>query len=260
VTVRWVRLTKQQIAVQLRELADRFGILVVFKGSFDKANRTSALSYRGPGLYEGLRILSKVRAETGLPVLTDIHESAQASEVALVVDVLQTPACLARQTDLIEAAAGSGKPVHLKKAQFMAPVDMAFVLDKARRAAAAAGHDPDRFLLCERGTNFGYHDLVVDFRGLQQMADLGAPVVFDATHSFQRSGKGAGGVSSDQPHCIPALVRAATAVGISGLFLETHPNPVNALSDGPNSWPLDQLSRLVEQALAIDGLVKNRSL
>ncbi|MEP9360963.1 3-deoxy-8-phosphooctulonate synthase [Sphingomonas sp. KR3-1] len=243
------------VATMLAAIAERLGILVIFKASFDKANRTSQASFRGPGLDAGLAILAKVRAETGLPILTDVHETWQVAPVAQVVDVLQTPAFLARQTDLIEAAAQSGRPVNIKKAQFMAPGDMARVLDKAERAAARAGLDTGRFLLCERGTSFGYNNLVNDMRGLDIMASTGAPVVFDATHSVQLPG-GQGDKSGGERRFVPLLSRAAVACGIAGLFLETHPDPDQALSDGPNAWPLAQLEPLLERLLAIDTLVK----
>lgn len=244
-----------EVATPLAAMAERLGILVVFKASFDKANRTSEASFRGPGLDAGLAILAKVRAETGLPVLTDVHETWQVAPVAQVVDMLQTPAFLARQTDLIEAVARSGRPANLKKAQFMAPGDMAHVLDKAARAAGAAGFDSDRFLLCERGTSFGYNNLVNDMRGLAVMAGAGAPVVFDATHSVQLPG-GRGDRSGGDRRFVPLLSRAAVAAGIAGLFLETHPDPDQALSDGPNSWPLDRLEPLLARLLALDSLVK----
>lgn len=235
-----------KVAENLRALADRTGMLVVFKASFDKANRSAATSYRGCGLDEGLKVLAKVRSETGLPVITDVHEPAQVGPVAEVVDMLQTPAFLARQTDLIAAAAASGRPVNIKKAQFMAPGDMIQVIAKARAAAQAAGTDPDNFLACERGTSFGYGNLVVDMRSLVQMRATGCPVVFDATHSVQLPG--ANGTSSGgQREFVEPLARAAVAVGVAGLFMETHPDPANALSDGPNAIPLDALSQLVDR-------------
>ncbi|MDF0490366.1 3-deoxy-8-phosphooctulonate synthase [Sphingomonas sp. H39-1-10] len=243
------------VAAQLRALADRLGLLVVFKGSFDKANRTSSASYRGPGIDEGLAILAKVRCETGLPVLTDIHEPRQAAAVAEVADILQTPAFLARQTDLIAAAARSGRPVNIKKAQFMAPTDMAPVLGKAREAAREAGLDENRFLLCERGTSFGYNRLVNDMTGLAVMAETGAPIVFDATHSVQSPG-GLGTSSGGDRRFVPLLARAAVAAGVAGLFLETHPDPDKALSDGPNSWPLHRLDAVVTQLVTLDRAVK----
>lgn len=244
-----------EVADTLAAMAERLGILVIFKASFDKANRTSAASFRGPGLEEGLEILARIRVATGLPVLTDVHEAWQVAPVAQVADVLQTPAFLARQTDLIAAVARSGRPVNIKKGQFMAPGDMAQVLDKAMRAATEAGLDADRFLLCERGSSFGYNNLVNDMRGLAIMADTGAPVVFDATHSVQLPG-GQGDRSGGERRFVPLLSRAAIACGIAGLFLETHPDPDNALSDGPNSWPLAQLEPLIERLLALDALVK----
>ena len=235
-----------KVAENLRALADRTGMLVVFKASFDKANRSAATSYRGCGLDEGLKVLAKVRSETGLPIITDVHEPAQVGPVAEVVDMLQTPAFLARQTDLIAAAAASGRPVNIKKAQFMAPGDMIQVIAKARAAAKAAGTDPDNFLACERGTSFGYGNLVVDMRSLVQMRATGCPVVFDATHSVQLPG--ANGTSSGgQREFVEPLARAAVAVGVAGLFMETHPDPANALSDGPNAIPLEALSQLVDR-------------
>ena len=242
-------------AEQLRALADRLGILLIYKSSFDKANRSSGRSFRGPGLHEGLRILEKVRAETSLPVLTDVHREDQVMAVAQVVDVLQTPAFLARQTDFITAVAASGRPVNIKKAQFMAPADMRNVVIKARDAAQAAGHDPDNFLLCERGASFGYNNLVSDMRSLPIMAETGCPVVFDATHSVQLPG-GQGDRSGGERRFVPILARAAVAAGVSGVFLETHPDPDHALSDGPNAWPLDRLPALLEELIAIDAVVK----
>ncbi|AOR77475.1 3-deoxy-8-phosphooctulonate synthase [Novosphingobium sp. 11B] len=243
------------VAETLAGVAERLGILLIFKSSFDKANRSSDQSFRGLGMDEGLRILEKVRAETGLPVITDVHESAQVSAVAQVVDVLQTPAFLARQTDFIAAVAASGKPVNIKKAQFMAPADMKQVVAKARNAATAAGHDPDAFLLCERGTSFGYNTLVSDMRGLAIMADTGCPVVFDATHSVQQPG-GLGERSGGQREYVPLLARAAVAAGVAGVFTETHPDPDAALSDGPNALPLDQFEEVWTRLLAIDAVVK----
>lgn len=244
------------IADTLAEIARRHRLLVIFKGSFDKANRTSAASYRGPGIDDGLEILARVTRETGLPVLTDVHEPGQVAAVAEVADVLQTPALLARQSDLIAAVARSGRLANLKKGQFMAPADMAHVLDKARRAAQEAALDPDRFLLCERGVSFGYNNLVTDLRSLAIMAETGAPVVFDATHSVQSPG-GLGARSGGDRRHIPLLCRGAVAAGIAGLFLETHPKPDEALSDGPNSWPLDRLDALVGELVALDAVVKD---
>ncbi len=245
-------------AETLRGIADRLGILLIYKSSFDKANRSAGSAYRGLGMEEGLRILEKVRAETGLPVLTDVHDVHQVKPVAEVVDVLQTPAFLARQTDLIEAVATSGKPANIKKGQFMAPGDMVNVIDKTRAAAArdGMGHPPV-MMACERGASFGYHNLVVDMRGLAIMRDAGAPVVFDATHSVQLPG-GNGTSSGGQREFVPVLSRAAVAVGVSGVFMETHPDPANAKSDGPNAWPLDQLEELLKTLLAVDALVKER--
>ncbi|PTR10410.1 MULTISPECIES: 3-deoxy-8-phosphooctulonate synthase [unclassified Novosphingobium] len=243
------------IAETLAGVADRLGLLLIFKASFDKANRSSDKSFRGLGIDEGLRILEKVRAQTGLPVITDVHEAAQVAAVASVVDVLQTPAFLARQTDFIAAVAASGKPVNIKKAQFMAPADMQQVVNKARNAASAAGHDPDAFLLCERGTSFGYNTLVSDMRGLAIMADTGCPVVFDATHSVQQPG-GLGERSGGQREFVPLLARAAVAAGVAGVFMETHPDPDKALSDGPNALPLADFEELWKRLLAIDAVVK----
>ena len=244
-------------AEALAGMARRLGVLLIYKSSFDKANRSSGRSFRGPGLEEGLRILDKVRAQTGLPVLTDVHEPAQVPMVAEVTDVLQTPAFLARQTDFIAAVAASGRPVNIKKAQFMAPRDMAQVVAKARDAAAAAGLEPDRFTLCERGASFGYNNLVSDMRSLPIMAETGCPVVFDATHSVQLPG-GAGDSSGGERKFVPLLARAAVAAGVAGVFLETHPDPDRALSDGANAWPLGELEPLLERLVAIDALVKRR--
>lgn len=244
-------------AEALKKIADRLGVLLIYKSSFDKANRSSGRSFRGLGMDEGLRILAKVRAEVGLPVLTDVHTAEQAGPVAEVADMLQTPAFLARQTDFIEAVAASGKPVNLKKAQFMAPGDMGNVVNKARDAAIAAGRDPDSFTVCERGVSFGYNNLVSDMRSLAIMQDTGCPVVFDATHSVQLPG-GQGDRSGGQREFVPVLARAAVGAGVAGLFMETHPDPDQALSDGPNAWPLDQLEPLLRQLLAIDAVVKNR--
>ncbi|MBO9579660.1 MAG: 3-deoxy-8-phosphooctulonate synthase [Sphingobium sp.] len=244
-----------RIGEELRAIADRHHLLVIFKGSFDKANRTSIASYRGPGMDEGLRILDEVRAATGLPTITDVHEPGQIAAVSASVDMLQTPAFLARQTDLILAAARSGRPVNFKKAQYMAPADMANVLEKARTAAREAVLPDDRFLLCERGTSFGYNTLVNDMRGLAIMAETGAPVVFDATHSVQKPGS-AGNASGGERQFVPVLARAAVAAGVGGLFLETHPEPDKALSDGPNAWPLDQLELLIAGLLRIDEATK----
>jgi 2-dehydro-3-deoxyphosphooctonate aldolase (KDO 8-P synthase) len=244
------------IAGRLRAMAERLGVLLIYKSSFDKANRSSGNSFRGPGIEEGLRILEKVRNETGLPVLTDVHAEDQVKAVAEVVDVLQTPAFLARQTDFIAAVAASGKPVNIKKGQFLAPGDMVHVVNKARAAAAAAGVPTDNFLVCERGASFGYNNLVSDMRSLAIMQETGCPVVFDATHSVQLPG-GQGDRSGGQREFVPVLARAAVGAGISGLFMETHPDPDQALSDGPNSWPLDRLEPLLERLVAIDAVVKD---
>ena len=242
-------------AETLKGIADKLGILLFFKSSFDKANRSSGTSFRGPGIDEGLRILAKVRAEIGVPVLTDVHDIPQIGPVAEVVDMLQTPAFLARQTDFIQAVASAGKPVNIKKAQFMAPHDMTNVVDKARAASIAAGGDGGNILVCERGASFGYNNLVSDMRGLAIMRETGCPVVFDATHSVQLPG-GQGTSSGGQREHVPVLSRAAVASGISGLFMETHPDPANAMSDGPNAWPLDRMERLLTTLLAIDRTVK----
>ena len=244
------------IAFRMKEITDKLGIPYLFKASFDKANRTSGKSFRGPGLKEGLRILSEVKAKVGVPVLTDVHTEAEVPEVAAVVDMLQTPAFLCRQTDFIHACAKSGKPVNIKKGQFLAPHDMVNVVKKAREAALEAGLDPESFTVCERGATFGYGNLVSDMRSLAIMRETGAPVVFDATHSVQLPG-GNGMSSGGDRRFVPVLARAATAVGVAGLFMETHPTPEKALSDGPNSVPLDRMEELLTQLKAIDGLVKS---
>src|SRR3954471_12160888 len=244
-------------AERLKAITGKLGIHFIFKSSFDKANRSSDRSYRGPGMDEGLRILEKVKNELDLPVLTDVHDIPQIAPVAEVVDVLQTPAFLARQTDFIQAVAASGKPVNIKKAQFMAPADMANVVDKARAAARAGGIAEEVILVCERGASFGYNNLVSDMRSLVIMRETGCPVVFDATHSVQLPG-GQGTSSGGQREFIPALARAAVAAGISGLFMETHPDPANAQSDGPNAWPLDRMERLLTTLVELDRLVKQR--
>ncbi|WP_347303261.1 3-deoxy-8-phosphooctulonate synthase [Croceibacterium sp. TMG7-5b_MA50] len=245
------------IAEHLADVARRTGVLLVFKASFDKANRSSDSSFRGLGMEEGLRVLAKVRQETGLSIITDVHDAAQVAPVAEVVDVLQTPAFLARQTDFIAAVAASGRPVNIKKAQFMAPGDMAQVVKKARNAALAAGVEQDAFMLCERGTSFGYNTLVSDMRGLAIMAQTGCPVVFDATHSVQQPG-GLGERSGGQREYVPLLARAAVAAGVAGLFAETHPDPEQALSDGPNALPMNEFEPLLTRLLAIDAVVKDR--
>jgi len=242
-------------AERLQAITDKLGILFFFKSSFDKANRSSDKSFRGPGIDEGLKILAKVRSEIGVPVLTDVHDIPQIAPVAEVVDVLQTPAFLARQTDFIHAVAASGKPVNIKKAQFMAPHDMKNVVEKARSAAQAAGINEDTIMVCERGASFGYNNLVSDMRGLAIMRETGCPVVFDATHSVQLPG-GQGTSSGGQREHVPVLARAAVAAGISGLFMETHPDPSKALSDGPNAWPLDRMESLLTTLVNLDRTVK----
>ena len=242
-------------AERLKVVADQLGIFFIFKSSFDKANRSSDKSYRGPGMEEGLRILAKVREEIGVPVLTDVHDIPQIGPVAEVVDVLQTPAFLARQTDFIHAVAASGKPVNIKKAQFMAPHDMVNVVDKARNAAQASGVNEDTIMVCERGASFGYNNLVSDMRSLAIMRETGCPVVFDATHSVQLPG-GQGTSSGGQREFVPVLARSAIAAGVSGLFMETHPDPPSAKSDGPNAWPLDRMEPLLETLVALDRTVK----
>jgi len=244
-------------AERLKAITDKLGILLIFKSSFDKANRSSDKSFRGPGMDEGLRILEKVRAELGLPILTDVHDIPQIAPVAEVVDVLQTPAFLARQTDFIHAVAASGKPVNIKKAQFMAPHDMTNVVDKARNAARAAGVNDPSIMVCERGVTFGYNNLVSDMRSLAIMRETGCPVVFDATHSVQLPG-GHGTSSGGQREFVPVLARAAVATGVSGLFMETHPDPAQAMSDGPNAWPLDRMESLLTTLVELDRLVKQR--
>lgn len=242
-------------AETLKGIADRLGIFLIFKSSYDKANRSSDKSFRGPGMEEGLRILEKVRDKVGVPILTDVHDIPQIAPVAEVVDVLQTPAFLARQTDFIHAVAASGKPVNIKKAQFMAPHDMVNVVDKARNAAQAAGINEDTIMVCERGASFGYNNLVSDMRSLAIMRETGCPVVFDATHSVQLPG-GQGTSSGGQREFVPVLARAAVATGISGLFMETHPDPANAKSDGPNAWPLDRMEPLLKTLVELDRTVK----
>ncbi|GAA4005741.1 3-deoxy-8-phosphooctulonate synthase [Sphingomonas humi] len=239
-----------RVADELARLAAKFDMLIIFKSSFDKANRTSSTSFRGVGLNQGLAILDKVRRETGLPILTDVHTPEQVRAASDVVDVLQTPAFLARQTDLIEAAAASGRPVNYKKAQFMAPADVKPMIAKARAAAAAAGLADPLFMVCERGTSFGYNNLVVDMRSLVLMRDAGCPVVFDATHSVQLPG-GMGDRSGGQREFVHPLARAAVAVGVSGLFMECHPDPDQALSDGPNAVPLAQMEGIVSDLLRL---------
>src|SRR3954463_11111436 len=246
-------------AERLKGITGKLGVHFIFKSSFDKANRSSDKSYRGPGMDEGLRILEKVRASLDVPVLTDVHDIPQIAPVAEVVDVLQTPAFLARQTVFIHAVAASGKPVNVKKAQFMAPHDMKNVVDKARNAAKAAGVNAETIMVCERGVSFGYNNLVSDMRSLAIMRETGCPVVFDATHSVQLPG-GQGTVSGGQREFVPVLARAAVATGVAGVFMETHPNPEKALSDGPNAWPLNRMKALLETLKALDELVKSRGL
>jgi 2-dehydro-3-deoxyphosphooctonate aldolase (KDO 8-P synthase) len=244
-------------AEKLKRIAEKLGIMFIFKSSYDKANRSSDKSFRGLGMDEGLRILAKVREELDVPVLTDVHDIPQIEPVAQAVDVLQTPAFLARQTDFIHAVAASGKPVNIKKAQFMAPHDMVNVVDKARSAAQAAGVNEETIMVCERGASFGYNNLVSDMRSLAIMRETGCPVVFDATHSVQLPG-GHGTSSGGQREFVPVLARAAVASGISGLFMETHPDPANAKSDGPNAWPLDRMESLLTTLVELDRTVKQR--
>ncbi|HMR69612.1 MAG TPA: 3-deoxy-8-phosphooctulonate synthase [Rubrivivax sp.] len=250
---------QMDVAGELAETARALGIAFVFKSSYDKANRSSGASFRGPGMGPGLEILAKVRREIGVPVLTDVHTEAEVPGAAAVADVLQTPAFLCRQTDFIRAVARSGRPVNIKKGQFLAPQDMVNVVDKARAAAREAGLSEDRFLVCERGASFGYHNLVVDMRGLAIMRATGAPVVFDATHSVQLPG-GQGTSSGGQREFVPVLARAAVGAGVAGLFMETHPDPAQALSDGPNAVPLKHMMALLEQLVALDRVVKSQPL
>ena len=242
------------IAGTLKEITGSLGIPFIYKSSFDKANRTSGSSFRGLGMEKGLAILAKVRKEVGVPVLTDVHDISEIASVAAVVDVMQTPAFLCRQTDFIRACAQSGKPINFKKGQFLSPHEMLNVIQKARDAAAEA-NVPDQFMVCERGASFGYNNLVSDMRSLAILRQTQAPVVFDATHSVQLPG-GQGGSSGGQREFVPVLARAAIAVGISGLFMETHPDPAKALSDGPNAVPLNRMKELLESLVAIDAVVK----
>lgn len=244
------------IAGKMKEITDRLGIPYIFKASYDKANRSSDASFRGLGMEKGLQILEKVREQIGVPVVTDVHTAEEVPAVAAVVDVLQTPAFLCRQTDFITACAVSGKPVNIKKGQFLAPHDMKQVVMKARHAAQKAGLSEDRFMVCERGASFGYNNLVSDMRSLAIMRECDAPVVFDATHSVQLPG-GQGTSSGGQREFVPVLARAAVAVGVSGLFMETHPNPACAKSDGPNAVPLNRMEELLETLVALDKVVKN---
>lgn len=239
------------VAGRMKEICARLRVPYIFKASYDKANRSSGKSVRGPGMEQGLRYLAEVRRQTGVPVLTDVHAVEDVAAVAAVVDVLQTPAFLCRQTDFIHAVASSGKPVNIKKGQFLAPGDMKNVVEKAREVNGGA----DNIMVCERGVSFGYNNLVSDMRSLAIMRETGCPVVFDATHSVQLPG-GQGTVSGGQREFVPVLARAAVAVGISGLFMETHPCPEKAFSDGPNSWPLDRMESLLKTLVALDRSVK----
>src|SRR5437868_6618306 len=243
------------VAGRLKETCAALSVPFIFKSSYDKANRSSSQSFRGLGMKEGLRILSEVKRQVGVPVLTDVHTEAEIPEVAKVVDVLQTPAFLCRQTDFIRAVAQSGKPVNIKKGQFLAPHDMKNVIDKARAAAQEKGLPQDSFMACERGASFGYNNLVSDMRSLAIMRETAAPVVFDATHSVQLPG-GQGTSSGGQREFVPVLARAAIAVGVAGIFMETHPDPARALSDGPNAVPLKHMKALLETLLALDRVTK----
>ncbi|MFZ5484673.1 MAG: 3-deoxy-8-phosphooctulonate synthase [Pseudomonadota bacterium] len=238
-------------AGQLKDMCAALNVPFIYKSSFDKANRSSGTSYRGPGMAAGLRILAEVKKQIGVPVLTDVHEDTPLAEVAEVVDVLQTPAFLCRQTNFIQNVARAGRPVNIKKGQFLAPWDMKNVVDKAKATGNA------QIMVCERGVSFGYNTLVSDMRGLAIMRETGCPVVFDATHSVQQPG-GQGTCSGGQREFVPVLARAAVAAGVSGLFAETHPDPAKALSDGPNAWPLDKMRELLETLKEIDVLVKQR--
>ena len=239
----------------LKEITSSLGIPFIFKSSYDKANRSSGTTFRGPGMHKGLEILAKVKHELGVAILTDVHSEADIAIVAAVVDVLQTPAFLCRQTDFITAVAQSGKPVNIKKGQFLAPGDMKNVIDKARAAAREKGLSEDRFMACERGASFGYNNLVSDMRSLAIMRETHAPVVFDATHSVQLPG-GNGTSSGGQREMVPVLARAAVAVGVAGLFMETHPDPAKAMSDGPNAVPLKHMKALLETLLDLDRVTK----
>jgi 2-dehydro-3-deoxyphosphooctonate aldolase (KDO 8-P synthase) len=250
---------QMDVAGRLKEIAAALGIPFIFKSSYDKANRSSGSSFRGPGMERGLEILAKVRRELGVPVLTDVHSEDEVARVAEVVDVLQTPAFLCRQTDFIRAVAQSGKPVNIKKGQFLAPGDMKNVIQKARDAAREKGLPDDVFMACERGASFGYNNLVSDMRSLAIMRETGAPVVYDATHSVQLPG-GQGTSSGGQREFVPVLARAAIAVGVSGVFMETHPDPAKALSDGPNAVPLKHMRALLEQLASLDRVVKAQPL
>ena len=242
-----------EIAANLKEISERLSINLIFKASFDKANRSSTESFRGPGIEAGLRALAEVKRQLGLPVLTDVHEDTPLAEVAEVVDVLQTPAFLCRQTNFIVNVAAQGKPVNIKKGQFLSPWEMGNVVNKAR----STGNDA--IMVCERGFTFGYNNLVSDMRALAILRETGAPVVFDATHSVQLPG-GQGASSGGQREFVPVLARAAIASGVAGVFMETHPDPANALSDGPNAWPLDRMEELLTTLIDIDRVVKSRPL
>jgi 2-dehydro-3-deoxyphosphooctonate aldolase (KDO 8-P synthase) len=245
-----------EVAGRLNEACTALGIPLIYKGSFDKANRSSGSSQRGVGIDVGLKILDEVRRQIKVPVLTDVHEESQVAQVASVVDVLQTPAFLCRQTDFIRAVAQSGKPVNIKKGQFLAPWDMKNVIDKARAAAAEVGLSQDRFMACERGVSFGYNNLVADMSCLAEMRKSGAPVVFDVTHSVQKPG-GLGASSGGAREMVPVLARAGVAAGVAGLFMETHPKPAEAWSDGPNAVPLKHMKALLESLVALDKVVKS---
>jgi 2-dehydro-3-deoxyphosphooctonate aldolase (KDO 8-P synthase) len=247
------------VAGALKEMTSALGIPFIFKSSYDKANRSSGTTFRGPGMEKGLEILAKVKRDLKVPILTDVHSIEEIGTVASVVDVLQTPAFLCRQTDFIHAVAQSGKPVNIKKGQFLAPHDMKNVIDKARAAAKAKGLSEDNFMACERGASFGYNNLVSDMRSLAIMRETGSPVVFDATHSVQLPG-GQGTSSGGQREFVPVLARAAIAVGVAGVFMETHPDPKNAMSDGPNAVPLKHMKALLEQLLALDRVIKQQPL
>jgi 2-dehydro-3-deoxyphosphooctonate aldolase (KDO 8-P synthase) len=250
---------QMDVAGKLKEITSALGIHFIFKSSYDKANRSSGTTFRGPGMDKGLEILAKVRRELKVPVITDVHSEDQIEQVAASVDVLQTPAFLCRQTDFIRAVAQCGKPVNIKKGQFLSPHDMKNVIDKARAAAREKGLIEDNFMACERGASFGYNNLVSDMRSLAIMRETNAPVVFDATHSVQLPG-GQGTSSGGQREFVPVLARAAIAVGVAGVFMETHPDPANAMSDGPNAVPLKHMKALLEQLVALDRVVKSQPL
>ena len=248
-----------EVAGRLKEACEPLGIPLIYKGSFDKANRSSGNTQRGVGMDKGLAILAEVRKQLNLPILTDVHDESQVEPVASVVDVLQTPAFLCRQTDFIRAVAKSGKPVNIKKGQFLAPWDMKNVIDKARAAAKEAGLSEDRFLACERGVSFGYNNLVADMTSLAEMRKSGAPVVFDVTHSVQKPG-GQGTSSGGAREMVPVLARAGVAAGVAGLFMETHPKPAEAWSDGPNAVPLGRMKALLETLVQLDAVTKKNPL